>query len=213
MTYDLTGTAGGLVYRTYDGTTWTKTVVDSKAGARYNAIDFDSDGNPGIAYSDDHYGNDNWLDCIMYAHWDGTAWSIDEADGGTEAFGVFAEMAFGPDDVPRLVHSNSDLGIRYLAWNPTTEVWDLSTIGGEAMGGYTGVTVSTSNVPYVMFHRPDGGVYVAYNDGSGWTIETVALKTSTGRGMYVDYYDGGTVEHVGVSYVNSGTLTFKEKTL
>ena len=213
MTYDLTGTAGGLVYRTYDGTTWTKTVVDSKAGARYNAIDFDSDGFPGIAYSDDHYGNDNWLDCIMYAHWDGTTWSIDEADGGTEAFGVFAEMAFGPDDIPRLVHSNSDLGIRYLAWDPTTEVWDLSTIGGEAMGGYTGVTVSTSNVPYVMFHRPDGGVYVAYNDGSGWTIETVALKTSTGRGMYVDYFDGTTIEHVGVSYVNSGTLTFKEKTL
>lgn len=73
------------------------------------------------------------------------------------------------------------------------------------MGGYTGVWVTYSNVPYVSYHRPGGNVFCGYGVGTSRTIETLALGLTTDRGVNTDYCnEGSTVEHVAVSFVEGG---------
>ncbi|MCK5253844.1 MAG: fibronectin type III domain-containing protein, partial [Thermoplasmata archaeon] len=126
VTYYLSGRKGGLMYATNDGSSWTKEAADPRAGARYNALAYDSNGYPGIAYSDNNYGGDYMLDSMMYAKWDGTDWNIEEIEGGTIGFGVFCDLAFDSNDYPRIVHRES--GARYLEWDWTD--WTLTMIDG-----------------------------------------------------------------------------------
>lgn len=209
VTYYLGGPKGGLMYATYDGSSWSKEAADPKAGARYNALAYDSKGLPGIAYSDNNYGGDYMLDSMMYAKWDGSDWNIEEIEGGTIGFGVFCDLAFDSNDYPRIVHRES--GARYLEWDG--EDWTLTMIDGDLYGGYTNIAITSSDVSYVCYLY-DGNVRVGYKVGDTWTIEPVDMGITSGRGLFIDYYDDGSgTEYLGIGYVDTSKSMFAEKTL
>ena len=57
----------------------------------------DSSGNAHISYFD------NTNDDVKYAHWTGTVWEIEIADGDDNA-GYWTAIALGPDDKPRIAY-------------------------------------------------------------------------------------------------------------
>ena len=209
LTYYLGGRKGGLMYATYDGSSWTKEQADPRAGARYNALAYDSNGFPGIAYSDNNYGGDYMLDSMMYAKWDGSDWNIEEIEGGTIGYGVFCDIAFDSKDVPRIVHRES--GVRYL--EPNGDGWDLTIVDNEEYAGYTNIALTSADVVYISY-LSEGNVKVGSREGTTWTIEPVDLGVSSGRGTFIDYYDDGSgTEYVGIGYVDAKASQFAEKTL
>ena len=62
--------SGGLKYARQSATGW-RTEFVAAGGARYNALAFDKDGNPVIAFSDDLAPVDNQLDTLRIARWNG----------------------------------------------------------------------------------------------------------------------------------------------
>ncbi len=212
VAYYLGGPKGGLIYATYDGSSWTKTVVE-KAGARYIDLEYDGNGDPGIAYSDNNYGGDAMLDSMMYAKWDGSKWNIQEVEGNAWGYGVFCDLAFDSNDYPRLVHSNTDSGVRYLEWDPSQNEFVLDIVGSAEYAGYTGITLTSTDVPYVCYLR-NNNVEVGYWSGTSWTIEVIDTGITSGRGLFIDHYeDGSGNEFVGIGYQDSDKLFVVEKTL
>ena len=198
------------MYATYDGSSWSKETVDKGAGARYNALAYDGNDKPGIAYSDNNYGGDNMLDSMMYAKWDGSQWKIEEVEGGTKGFGVFCDLAFDSNDYPRIVHRES--GARYLEWDGSS--WTRTMIDGNLYGAFTNIAITSSDVSYVCYLY-GGNVRVGCKVGTSWTIEPVAMGISSGRGLFIDYYkDTSTgTEYLGIGYVDKQASQFAEKTL
>ncbi len=212
VSYYLGGPQGGLMYATHDGSSWSKEVVKKGAGARYIDLEYDGNGYPGIAYSDDNY-DDTLLDSMMYAKWTGSVWDIEEVEGGPHGYGVFCDLAFDSGDHPHLVHSNTDTGARYLEWDPVNEEWDLDIVGEATYCGYTGVIVTSTDVPYVCDLR-NNDVEVAYRSGTSWTIELLDMDITSGRGLFIDsYYDGSDTEVVGIGYQDSDKLILVEKSI
>ncbi|GAG31353.1 unnamed protein product, partial [marine sediment metagenome] len=156
------------------------------------------------------YGGDNMLDSMMYAKWDGSQWDIEEIEGGTIGFGVFCDIAFDSNDVPRIVHSEG--GVRYL--EPKGDGWDLTIVDDETYAGYTNIALTSSNMVYISY-LSEGNVKVGYRDVTTWTIEPVDLGISSGRGTFIDYYEDTSTgtEYIGIGYVDTQASQFAEKTL
>jgi len=95
---------GGLIYAEYDGSSWTKTTVDT-AAARYSAIEFDSSGQPHIAYCDLTGTNGNQVDVQKYAKRSSSgSWSTETVATGVVGFGIFPDLDLA-GDVPYIVSS------------------------------------------------------------------------------------------------------------
>ena len=93
---------------------WTKQVIDPDCSGRYSSLAYDLNGAPGIAYSGVCSGTGG-LNCLKYAHFNGSAWSTTVVEQGTVGYGTFASLAYDSNNNPAVTHH--DLGVRYLTSN------------------------------------------------------------------------------------------------
>ena len=75
--YDATN--NDLKYASWNGASWNIQIVDSAENVGYaNSLALDSSGNPHISYM--RYDANSNLHYLEYAHWTGSAWSIETVD-------------------------------------------------------------------------------------------------------------------------------------
>ncbi|MCK5413742.1 MAG: S8 family serine peptidase, partial [Thermoplasmata archaeon] len=181
VSYRAGGKNGGVKYAEYDGSSWTIEQVEAGAAARYNDLEYDSDGNPGIAYSD--VIDDNWLRVLSYAHKSSGTWTVQTVLSGTIGFGVQVDLEFDAYDNPHMVCCGDELMYAY---------WDGSAWQDDAVDSYTysgePSLAMVSGTPYVSYIG-EYGINVAKLVDTTWVTE--ALETERGSGFRTCLeYDG-----------------------
>jgi len=169
----------------------------------------DADDNIHIAFTFDgmHMGWD--LSYLFHMVYDGTEWQ--EREEATEDYGEFQPCS--PIDVdsagvPGIAYhlikkTEPELDeLRFAKWNPTTEVWDDTTIGDGTGAARIDMVISqNSDRPYVSYRTDaDGGtLFFGYYLEGGWTVtqvfgtgfvgEYLSMAISEDDDIYICYYE------------------------
>jgi len=143
---------------------WTLEVVDPGAHARYTDLAYDLAGNPAMCYSVD-IDEDNWLDTLKYAHWNGASWDVQIVETGVVGYGVLCSLAFDPlTGFPAISHQAN--GIRVALWNGAS--WDVEVFGS---GGGTSLAYDSAGTLFMSYSS--GGVRLAKRTATGWEVDFV----------------------------------------
>jgi len=170
LAYDPAGNPGiayrhatkGLKFARRVNGSWQTQVVDS-AGARYFALAYNPQGNPTIAYSLDVNPADGYIDTLMFAEWNGSAWVKQTVETGVVGFGVFASLAYDPAGNPAIVHQAAG------------QVRFLRRIGGLWQSAETWPGDSCS-----LTFGPDGAAYVSYT----WNGQIRVARRAPDTGLW-----------------------------
>ena len=190
----------GLMYAEYDGSSWTKTLVDSNVNPAYCSLCFDSSGQPAIAYSSSTY------DFILkYARRASGTWTIKTVGTGV-GYGVNADLKLDSNDKPYILCSYHVFSF----FTPNAQGgWDVEsqTLGHNSGGSLaldeTGGTVK----PYISCDvylnigamRTEHCVMVATKMDGKWQYELVDPEMNTYSHTTLQFY-----------YSNDGTTTTKK---
>jgi len=143
---------------------WTLQVVDPGAHARYTDLAYDLAGNPAMCYSVD-LDEDNWLDTLKYARWNGASWDVQIVETGVVGYGVLCSLAFDPlTGFPAISHQAN--GIRVALWNGAS--WDIEVFGS---GGGTSLAYDSAGTLFMSYSS--GGVRLAKRTATGWEVDFV----------------------------------------
>ena len=188
---------GGLMYAEYKGGVWTKYLVDRGAACRYSAIEFDSSGQPAIAYC--HYTGDNgnMLDIQKYAtrSSDGT-WTIETVASGVIGYGVLCDLEVD-GTTPYIVSSGYQSGgsgwsFHFFTLDAQGD-WATTDVGTSA-GSETSIAVDyTTDTPYIAYtDLTDRSIYVskgALSDGDwSFTREMVDPGMEANFNTILEFY-------------------------
>jgi hypothetical protein len=167
----------GMLYASRTGSNWTFQTVDEE-GSTDASLDFDSIGNPHIAY----VGNN-----LKYASWTGSKWGIQtlEPSMGLEP----VSLALDSNNNPRIMYdtgaSKFDTSLRYTVWNNDSQSWNYQTI--MANSSVIQLTVDTSDFSHFTCFGSKGLVntitYGSWN-GSGWETRLVISNRNVRTGGY-----------------------------
>ncbi|MBI2926487.1 MAG: S8 family serine peptidase [Verrucomicrobia bacterium] len=132
--------------------------------ATYIGLDFDSGGNPAIAYDD--YTNGQ----LKFAHFDGAAWTIEVVAAG----GGGASLAYDPSGLASVSHVAS--GKLYFA-SKSGPAWTSTVIErSNVQGDNTSLaydSLGNSAISYRRFSGQSGNLKLARRSGGVWTTQTV----------------------------------------
>ncbi len=168
-------------YAHFDGTSWTKNVVDNTG--YYSSIAVDSNDNPRIAYSKTHTGGDLMQARLVQNVWQSTTvalsnWPvqamhtsiiIDDQDRSHIASTLFRKEAG---------YSKSDYGL-YYSWDPTGlatmgySPWVTELVDPHRRAKYTDLSLESNgfaHLAYYDFHSKNlKHASASLNQGSNWT--------------------------------------------
>ena len=148
-----------------------------------------SDGLPRISYATDS-GR------LMYARYNGPAWTLEEVDGGPEHQMGHVSLALTADNRPRIAYvdrTNRDL--RYVAylligWGVPTVVDD--TLGDGNYSYFVSLAVDAAGNSHIAYYDDYGDDVLRYArnySGSSWSFETVdwpAIACGTASALALD---------------------------
>ncbi|MCK5251293.1 MAG: S8 family serine peptidase, partial [Thermoplasmata archaeon] len=182
VTYRGSHRNGGMKYAEYDGSSWTIEIVDKGAAARYNNLEFDSAGNPGIAYSETSDGQ--WIDTLKFAQKDSNGdWTIETLLEGTMGYGGLPDLEYDGSDNPHIVCPGG--GINYVHHDGSD--WQYDTVDSYQYADEQSLVLVGTTV-YVSYRNEDG-IQCARSGADGWTAELVDGDHDGTRGTYLNYYD------------------------
>jgi subtilisin family serine protease len=171
IAYRSTQKQGSTRYAKWSGTAWVVQVVDGAEAGRYNALAYDRESRPAIAYSAD-VDDDGYIDTLKLARWTGASWDVSVVESGTVGYGVFASLAFDSSGAPVLAHGNGS--IRYL-WRDGPN-WVVENVAA----GYAPSLVWDGAGPLISFRAGSNQVRLARRVGPGeWTTELIETVSSS----------------------------------
>jgi hypothetical protein len=153
------------------------------------SLALDSNGNPHISYKDVS------LSDLRYAHWNGSAWSVEIVDA-VNWVGWYTSIAVDSGGRPHISYfDNWDNDLKYAVWDGSqwkTHVVD--TLGGSL----TSIALDPNDNPAISYYESTSDVlkYASWN-GSSWDIQVVdpnggeftSLAFDSSGRPHISYYD------------------------
>ena len=174
------GTNQDLKYAHWNGAAWVIELVDSQGQVGLGvSLVMDGADHPAISYAamTDAYGYGS--DCLKYAHWNGTGWTLETVDSGGRV-GDHTSLAFDSSGNPAIGYGDTDnQTLKYAVWNGLS--WDTSVVRSEDSGYVFGISLAfdASGKPAISsVGFPNNDLKFNHWNGSGWDSETV---DSSGR--------------------------------
>jgi hypothetical protein len=169
---------------------WIVASVDSSAAdlGAFNALAFDSAGNPHISFFDDTH------DDLLYVYWNGSAWVGPGAVDVTGSTGIYNDIAIGADGKVHIAYySVSTTCLRYATW--VSDHWmaenvEVANSNGicPSVGKFASIAVDPQNRPHIAYYDDaNGALKWAYKDAGLWKIQTVDNGEDSGKdkvGLY-----------------------------
>ena len=198
----------GLHYAYWDGTTWTKQVIDGTRTNHMTSIGLDASGNPRISYYQEETPEGHYALLLKYAFFDGKTWYVQTLDHHITR-GKFSSIAIDSAGNPHIAYSDQGIGdLRYTYFDGTT--WDNGVADSHnAQNSYLGIgnsiaLDSSGNPSIAYFDMSKRTVKLAQWNGKVWKTEVVdqlvdvpsyadrvSLKLDSQGVPHVAYYDGG----------------------
>src|ERR1700722_19328723 len=192
----------GLHYAYWDGTTWTKQVIDATRTNHMTSIGLDSAGNPRISYYQEETPEGHYALLLKYAFFDGKTWYVQTLDHHITR-GKFSSIAIDSSGNPAIAYFDmSKRTVKLAQWNGKvwkTEVVD-QLVDVPSYADHVSLKLDSRNVPHVAFY--DGGLGAlkyAEKDDKGWNVEIVdnqgkvglypSLALDLNNQPYISYYD------------------------
>ena len=171
----------GLRYAEYNGNTWTKTTIEKNAVAAYNAVDFDSTGQPAIAYGNqDKAGNH-----LKYAKRSSGTWSLSNIAAGSDKYGLGVDLEISSNDCPYVLDRTGlyyNVGNGWVHEQVASSLYLLSLALDETSG-----TV----IPYVSYYGQENEyVKVSTKVNGAWVTETLdgIIESHLGLGTCLQFF-------------------------
>ena len=194
-----------LKYAYQDASGWHIETVDSEGQVGwYTSLALDESGYPHISYHS--YYNPTGEYALKYAHQDASGWHIETVDS-VGITGYYTSLALDESGYPHISYyddTNDDLKYAYQ----DASGWHIETVDSAGyVGEYTSLTLDGSGYPHISYYccgTPTPGCNIgdlkyAYQDASGWHIETVDSEGNVGRHTslaldesgypHISYYD------------------------
>ncbi len=171
-----------IMYASLINGAWKKESVADTAGTYTTSLALDPAGNPAISYGDGYYyGNQ------MYAHWNGSVWSVEKVDNGGSIgnVGQFSSLVIDSTGTPHITYNDGrhSANLNYATKNGSA--WKISTIAKKGNTGYDSSLVLDSNgLPHVAYRDRDyySNLMYAQADAAGiWTVTKVDKGGSSGH--------------------------------
>jgi len=182
-----------LKYAKWDGSSWSKSTIDTKDDEGYYDLRPDiilSDSSPQIYYctypSTTSVGGSNMV--LKRASLEGVSWQTGDLMSATRKCSVVLDSSGNPHLLfPNTSSSGSGSSMYYLVWtgsNWQTEEITEASIGGGGLYYYTLALDSNDNPHFSFFTNDTQLIKYATKDSSGsWNVETI---DTTGTGYYND---------------------------
>jgi hypothetical protein len=201
----------------------TQTVDGADDVGKHTSIALTEEDDPNIhmSYYDQTNGN------LKYAYWNGNFWEYDTPDDASAIDGLFTSIALEPNDAtaptawyPHISYYDQTNGnLKYAFYDG--DVWTIEEVDDPEridndLGLYSSIALDSSNHPHISYYdASDEELKYAYDDGSGWSIES-SMDTNPNVGEYtsialdsaglphISYYDGTQKD---LKYVHKTTPT------
>jgi len=205
---------GSLKYAYWDGVFWVVEEIDRGTHPHHvgvwSSIATDSrvPPRPHIAYMSEQY------DDLKYAIKKSTGWEYETVDGDIDPtydkVGVFASIAVDSNDRPHIsYHDFTHHTLKYAKYNPSTEVWQISTLDNNGdTGWWTSIAIDSNDAVYISYYNNSGGnLRMAKNPGGGWSLSTIYSNDDVGMYSSIDVDKN---DRPGISFFNvtTGSLEF-----
>jgi len=198
----------GLHYAYWDGTRWTKEVIDATRTNHMTSIGLDASGNPRISYYQEETPEGHYALLLKYAYFDGKTWYVQTLDHHITR-GKFSSIAIDSSGNPHIAYSDQGIGdLRYTYFDGS--VWDnLVPDSHHAENSYLGIGNSialdpSGNPAIAYFDMSKRTVKLTRWNGKIWKTEVVdqlvdvpsyadrvSLKVDSQNVPHVAFYDGG----------------------
>jgi hypothetical protein len=183
--------------------TWVIEGVDCPkqfGGMTDRSLRLDADGNPHIAYGEDH---------LYYAWHDGSGWHLETADG-SYLVGAHAALDIDAEGYPHISYYDAaehDLKYAYK----DVAGWHCETVDSQGdIGEYTSVALDGSGHPHITYYDDSNrDLKYAHHDGSHWHVELVDSAGSTGSYGSVSI-DANGEPHVGYRSGNETGYAYRD---
>ncbi|HEX2980638.1 MAG TPA: hypothetical protein VHO48_10285, partial [Anaerolineaceae bacterium] len=191
---------------------WDLQTVDSNhAYAYYTSLAYDNQGRPRIAAIREQAGSGDSTYSVVYAAWNGSAWSIDDSLLPNQAYP--GRLALGVDSSGRAhlafpVDSPTDgYRLRYALWNPAQSKWDVQYVETSPDSPQNASAVSMvldgNGSPHLVFETSEGLFYARRVDApEKWEIREVASSSFFYRSPVLAV-DAANQPHVAYEYFAS----------
>ena len=194
-----------LMYALWNGSTWRTEIVDTENVGLGTSLVVDRRGFPHISYSSgDRFPAES--NDLLYASWNGTAWSIVKVDDSDSCDGINSALALESRDYPVISHF-SCMGLKVAKWNGTAwriEILDQST----TMRGWFSSIATDQNDNIHVAYTGDVNAGLTYQkwDGNKWNITLVTPAYSRTPSIAIDPIGN---PHISFSSVAAGILHAK----
>jgi hypothetical protein len=198
----------GLHYAYWDGTRWTKQVIDATRTNHMTSIGIDASGHPRISYYQEETPEGHYALLLKYAYFDGKTWYVKTLDHHITR-GKFSSIAVDQSGNPHIAYSDQGIGdLRYtyfdgLAWD--NGVPDSHRTENSYVGIGNSIALDSSGNPMIAyFDMSKRTVKLARWTGKIWETEVVdqlvdvpsfadrvSLKLDSQNAPHVAFYDGG----------------------
>jgi hypothetical protein len=158
-----------LIYAKYDGSTWTKTIVDSTGDVGdCNSITIDKLGNPHISYYDATNSG------LKYASWTGTTWAIETAYTGLGIAVRSSSLGIDDQNNPHIAFFDYQNNAVKYAYNNGIG-WSTETVFSTTSWSSTtcALALDSHDIPHITCASAHNGIIYATKSGLGWTIEAI----------------------------------------
>ncbi len=183
--YELVGQNAYLCHVYKDGTEWHKVIIDTILGIltpywfmfEYfrTAIDVDTFGNPGIAYTSFNPADSVFF--IKYAHFDGLSWNISVVEYDTGCGSInqpsdqFPDLKFNSQNIPHIafhhIVGQTDT-IKLAYWDDSLGRWLKDNVYNHSYGcACVVLAMNNQDEPYIA-HGVDVGLYCSYRNNGVW---------------------------------------------
>jgi len=212
------GTGGSFTHEQVDGYTYeTEGGLPVNPGDRGRYLDMvlDSSDTPHIAYHD--------LDetSLMYATFDGEAWTSETVDGtsGSASVGTFNSIALDDSGNPAIAYydeGEKTLKLAHFSGGWVDEIVDEGELLADGtaaeldepdVGKYTHLVIDGSTYWIAYYDVANGNLKLAHGTPGAWTIETLAGDSDGDKGAWPFLYvESGTVMRIAFQDVGEQDL-------
>ena len=201
------GDNADLKYAYQDASGWHLETLDDKVLTHpYTSLALDEDGYPHVSYRYQATGDPTPSRGLKYGYQDSAGWHFEKVDAEGNV-GEYTSLALDADGYPHISYYDDINGNLKYAYQDAAS-WHIETVddSGVIVGEYSSLALDASGYAHISYYDAWHDLYsdnkdlkYAYQDGSGWHIETVdregdvGLCTSLaldGNGHpHISYYD------------------------